>query len=557
MGVLAPHSVRPVRILRVRRGIVLLRSRSRDDNASMTRTIALDAALSFSRMLAAYGFSLAFAIVYGVTAGRSKRAERLMIPVLDVLQSVPVLAFFPAAVYFFIAIARGGRAGVEMAAIFLIFTGQAWNMAFGVYEAVTTLPSDSSEACAAFGLSRWERFRRLELPAAVPKLVYNSILSWAAGWYFLVACEIISIGKTSYSLPGLGSFIQKSMEAADVGGMLAGIGALVAIVVFLDVLVWRPLTVWAEKYRFEFTAGAVGESRVFDLYRSSGFARTLGSLCDRLWSAADRPIVSIARLRPESHGGRIFHSLQTLWRTLFLLVAGAGALALVALLVAFLRPPIPAEAARIPAALLFSFCRLLVAYVISLCWTVPLSLWVGENDRVARIVTPIAEVAASIPATAFFPLIVFFVVRALGSVDLAAVLLVLTGMQWYLLFNALAGARQVPGEMKEMTRAFGLRFPARARKAILPAMAPSLITGSVTGWGGGWNALILSEYVTYGHRVYETPGIGQLLVRATISGNTRLLVWSLVSMIVLIGLINRFVWRRLYAAASVKFRIDA
>lgn len=226
-------------------------------------------------------------------------------------------------------------------------------------------------------------------------------------------------------------------------------------------------------------------------------------------------------------------------------------------LVSHLKPPVPPEAVQIPRALLFSFLRLCVAYAISLAWTVPLSLWVGENDRVAKIVTPVAEVVASIPATAFFPLIVFFVVRELGSVNVASVLLVLTGMQWYLLFNALAGARQVPGEMKEMTRSFGLTFPARARKAILPAMAPSLITGSVTGWGGGWNALILSEYVAYGNRIYEAPGIGQLLQRATVSGDTRLLAWSLVSMVLAIGILNRLIWRRLYAFASVRFRIDA
>jgi NitT/TauT family transport system permease protein len=529
----------------------------RGDNGRMIRAIAAAALLSFLRMLVAYAFALVFAIVYGVTAGRSKRAERVMIPLLDVLQSVPVLAFFPAAVYFFIALTRGGRLGVEMAAVFLIFTGQAWNMAFGVYEAVTTLPADSTEAIQAFGLSPWRRFRRLELPAAVPKLVYNSILSWAAGWYFLVACEIISIGKTSYTLPGLGSFIQASMEAANIPAMLAGIGALVAIVVLLDVLVWRPLTVWAEKYRFEFTAAAIGESRVFDAYRSSGFAARLGGVWDALWSAADRPIERLERVAADSPRGRLLHAFGIFARTLFLLTASAAALALLIVIAAYLRPPIPREVAMIPAALFFSFLRLLVAYAISLAWTIPLSLWVGENDRVARIATPIAEVAASIPATAFFPLIVFLVVRALGSVNLAAVLLVLTGMQWYILFNALAGARQVPGEMKEMTRSFGLPFRRRARVAILPAMAPSLVTGSVTGWGGGWNALILSEYVTYGHRVYEARGIGQLLVRATVAGNTRLLVWSIVSMVLLIGILNRFVWRRLYAVASVKFRIDA
>ncbi len=519
--------------------------------------LAAAAAFSFLRMLAAYAFSLVFAIVYGVAAGRSKRAERILIPILDVLQSVPVLGFFPAAVYFFIALTGGGRLGIELAAVFLIFTGQAWNMAFGVYEAVTTLPADSSEAVLSFGLSKWQRFRQLELPASVPKLVYNSILSWAAGWYFLVACEIISLGKNTYSLPGLGSFIQKSMEKGDVRGMAMGIGALVAIVVLLDVFVWRPLTVWAEKYRFEFTAAAVGESHVFDFYRQSGFGRILRRGLEIGWSWLDRPILRVERFDPSSRQARVVIALRRIWRVFFWLGTAAAAAAIAVLLVSKLEPPVPAEAAQIPRALLFSFLRLCVAYAISLAWTIPLSLWVGENDNVAKIVTPIAEVVASIPATAFFPLIVFFVVRELGSVNVASVLLVLTGMQWYLLFNALAGSRQVPGEMKEMTRSFGLTFPARARKAILPAMAPSLITGSVTGWGGGWNALILSEYVAYGNRIYEAPGIGQLLQRATVAGDTRLLVWCLVAMVLAIGVLNRLIWRRLYALASVKFRIDA
>jgi NitT/TauT family transport system permease protein len=519
--------------------------------------LAAAAGFSFLRMLAAYALSLVFAIVYGVAAGRSKRAERVLIPILDVLQSVPVLGFFPAAVYFFIALTGGDRVGIELAAVFLIFTGQAWNMAFGVYEAVTTLPADSSEAVRSFGLSRWQRFRKLELPASAPKLVYNSILSWAAGWYFLVACEIISLGKSRYSLPGLGSFIQTSMEKGDVPGMAMGIGALVAIVVALDVLVWRPLTVWVEKYRFELTAGTAGKSRLYDFYRESGITGLLGRVLGKAWSWMDVPIRKLERLAPQSRQARLFAALRTVWRVFLWLAAATGAAAIAVLFISQLKPPVPAAAAQIPRSLFFSFLRLCVAYAISLAWTVPLSLWVGENDRVAKIVTPVAEVVASIPATAFFPLIVLFVVRELGNVNVASVLLVLTGMQWYLLFNAIAGARQVPGEIKEMTRSFGLSFPIRARKAILPAIAPSLITGSVTGWGGGWNALILSEYVVYGKRTYETPGIGQLLQRATASGDTRLLAWSVVSMVLAIGMLNRLVWRRLYAFASVRFRIDA
>jgi len=513
-------------------------------------------ALSCSRMLAAYAASLVFAIAYGVAAGRSRRAERILIPVLDVVQSVPVLGFFPAAIYFFIAITRGQRMGVELAAVFLIFTGQAWNMAFGVYEAVTTLPADASEAVEALGLSGWQRFRRLLLPAAVPKLVYNSILSWAAGWYFLVACEIIAIGSRSYSLPGLGSLIQLSMERGDVPAMAGGIAAMVAIVVALDVVVWRPLTVWAEKYRFEFSASSPSQSRVFDFYRDTGLARIMGRCVAAGWLLLDAPIGRLRALSWREAPSRRRRAWRRAARAIPLAAAGAALAGLLVLVGSMMWPPIPPEARQIPKAVLFSFLRLCAAYAVSLAWTVPLALWAGDDDRIGRIVTPVAEVAASVPATAFFPVIVFVVVRALGSVNAAAVLLVLTGMQWYLLFNALAGARQVPGEIKEMTRSFGLRFWKRSRRAVLPAMAPSLVTGSVTAWGGGWNALILSEYVTYRGRTYEATGIGQLLQKATASGNTRLLVWTLASMVVVVGLINRFVWRRLYAGASVKFRID-
>jgi NitT/TauT family transport system permease protein len=511
---------------------------------------------SMLRMLAAYAASLVFAVSYGMAAGRSRKAERFLIPLLDVVQSVPVLGFFPAAVYFFIALTNGRRLGVEAAAVFLIFTGQAWNMAFGVYEAVTTLPEDASEAARALGLSGWQRFRRLLLPAAVPKLVYNSILSWAAGWYFLVACEIIAIGSQKYSLPGLGSLIQSSMERGDVPAMAAGIATLVAIVVALDLLVWRPLTVWAEKYRFEFTAASPGQSRVFDYYRDSGFSRMLGGGVDGAW----RLVEAVFRKAGAICSGSISSGIRRAGRRAAALLpigaAAAGVAALLAVAISRMGPPVPSDVAEIPKAIAFSFLRLAIAYAISLSWTIPLALWAGDSDRVGRVVTPIAEVAASVPATAFFPVIVFFVVRALGSVNVASVLLVLTGMQWYLLFNALAGARQVPGEIKEMARSFGLGFWKRSRSAVLPAMAPSLVTGSVTGWGGGWNALILSEYVSYGGRTYEATGIGQLLQRATVRGDTRLLVWCLVSMVGVIGLVNRFVWRRLYAVASVKFRID-
>jgi NitT/TauT family transport system permease protein len=518
---------------------------------------------SFYRMLAAYALALAFSIPYGMMAARSRFWERVLIPAVDIAQSVPVIGFFPAAIYFFVALAHGSRLGVEMAAVFLIFTSQAWNMVLGVYESVKTIPADSMEALDAFGLSGWLKFKRLLMPACVPKLVYNSILSWVAGWYFLIACEIITVGPTSYRLPGLGSFL---MEAADRGEWVAlalGLLTLLAVIVAMDIIVWQPLTVWSEKFRYEFAAAPSPAASVGTMAALGAIgpaaSRTLRVILRPIGRAIAGAIATIPA--PRLSDNRVARRTARMLRifvgasfAIFIAYAiGAGAVALARTLLR----PWPAQARQIPLATLASTLRMVAAYAISLAWTLPCALAASESPRFSRILNPIAEIVGSIPATALFPLIVVFVIRFTGGMNLASILLILTGMQWYLLFNLLAGVSQVPEDLKEAARGFGLSRVATWRKLVIPAIAPSLITGSLTAWGGGWNALILSEYFKYQGHIYQVTGLGALLDEATYqSGNSVMILLSLLSMVLVVLVLNRLVWRRLYEMATERYRLD-
>ena len=512
---------------------------------------------SLLRMLIAYLASMVFSVAYGYIAATSRRAERILMPLLDILQSVPVLGFFPAATYFFIRLFPG-RTGIEMAAIFLIFTSQAWNIAFGVYESITTIPRDSLDALSSFGVRGLRRFRLLYLPACVPKLVYNSILSWAGGWYFLIACEIITQGPMSYPLPGLGTFLSRASDAGETGWIFLGIGFLVGIIVLMDVFIWRPLGLWAEKYRYEFAAStvAVRDSLVLQLWRRSAIGRGLLRLghgllvsIDNLADRVAPPPGDEAPSRRRRAGGAV------LTGALLGLLAFVSYHAVVAL-AETLRWPWPHEARLIPLAILASFARLLCAYVIALLWTIPLTAYATERPRVMRVVQPLAQIGASVPATALFPLIVAVVIRYLGGKEVASVLLVLTGMQWYLLFNLIAGAQQIPGDLKEATKSLGLRRFGYFKALLMPAMLPSLVTGSITGWGGGWNALIVSEYFHFEGKTIEVFGIGAQLDHATYSGNSAMTVLTLSSMVTVIVLMNRLFWRRAYARAADRFKVE-
>ncbi len=512
---------------------------------------------SLFRMFLAYVLSFFFSLLYGYIAATNQKAEGPMLALLDVLQSVPILGFFPVAVLFFVNLFHGSRLGIEVASIFLIFTSMSWNMAFSIYESFKTVPKDLTEAAGALGLRGWQRFSKSLFPICIPRLIYSSMISWSGGWYFLIAAEIIAIGPVKHDLPGLGSFLIQSTESGEIAKTVMGLVVLVGIVIFFSLFVWRPLAVWGEKFRYEFVASnAPSHSFALQWYRKVQLSARVAMLLTPL-----RFLIS--SLLRTFQGG--FSKKSTNLNALFL--KGLGLLLLSAvsycifksgfLIIEGLSRPFPAEAKLIPEAILLSFLRLTAAYLIALAWTLPVAYWIGLSPRALRIITPIAEIGAAIPAPALFPFFILFAIHVIGGMNAAAILLILSGMQWYLLFNLIGGVQNIPLDLKEGASALGLSGLQYWKRLYLPAIFPSLITGSITAWGGGWNALIVSEYIVYRHEVHSVVGIGAMLDRAIYeSGDEQMILLTLLAMILSIACLNRFFWRRVYLYAIGRFKLE-
>ncbi len=534
------------------------------ESAARALALPLYALYSLSRMVAAYLLSLVFAIAYGTTAATNRRASAIMLPVLDILQSVPILGFFPAALVFFVSAFNGSPFGLELAVVFLIFTSMAWNMAFGVYESVSSIPHDLEDAASGFGLRDWLRFRRLVLPATIPKLIYNSMLSWANGWFFLVASEIFTAYGATYTRPGLGAFIAQAGNAGDFPGILLGLGTLAAVVLALDVFIWRPLSVWSERFRIEAVAGKeiVRTPGVYERLRwLPRFPVLRATLSRRIRPVAEANAKVVARWdRVYTAHHRLMRAVWRLNLALFLLILVIVSALGVNGLVHFFLQPLPSGASQIPIATLRSLARLALAYGASLAWTIPVAYVIGRNARVSRFLTPAVEVFASIPATALLPLILGIAIAVTPSVggeaELAAFLITLFAMQWYLLFNLIAGVRAIPGDLDEAARSFGLRGPTYWKRLFLPAIIPSLLTGSITAWGAGWNALIVSEYLKFGGLTYQVQGLGALMDQATFAADNALLLLTILTMVLVVLLMNKLLWRPLFNRALVRYRLE-
>jgi NitT/TauT family transport system permease protein len=507
---------------------------------------------SLLRLSGAYLASLAFSWFVAYRAATRPAEARFILPLLDVGQSVPVLGFFPAAVFVFVGVLGGGRLALELASMFLIFTSMTWNMAFGIYEGLTTIPAETRAAVQSLGVRGVLLWRSLLVPACVPSLVYNSILSWTNGWYFLIASEIIAAGPVKYDLPGLGSVLANAFASGDLKLATAAMLTLIGIVLAIEFVVWRPVRAWSSRFRYDTQPGREEPATLPDF----GLPALL-----RLARAAARPLGRRLPLaRANAWGTAAGRAWPRAWRIgrwpLGLGLALYAGLAVLAMVRALL-PPWPPEAAALPLALLFSFLRINVAYVLALLWIIPVTLWASDHPRGARALSTVAQVGASIPATAFFPVLVALLVGRLGGMEAISVLLALTGMQWYLLFNMLAGVQRVPQDLRESLRSLGLSRREIHRRLVLPACMPSLVTGSVVAWGGTWNALILSEYVTYRDHVYQVTGLGAMLNRATFqTGSRTLLFLSLALLVVTVVVFNRVVWNRLYRHVQHRYVLE-
>ena len=541
--------------------------------AAETGLLASYTLFSTTRMLLAFLLSLVFAITYGTAAALSRRAAEIMLPVLDILQSVPILGFFPIVLVFF------GETlpypfGVETAIIILIFTSMAWNMAFGVYEALTTLPHDLIDASGVFGIRGWLRFRRLQLPATIPKLVYNSMLSWTVGWFYLVASEVFTAFGQDFSRPGIGNFIYQAGLTGDLPSILFGLAALTAVVLLLDTFLWRPLSVWAERFRMDVVPAGETATPVPAYIRLNWLPR-LPRVRQAL-RRAGHP-VAVRWERVASGLDRFYARHSGIGRTvrrvdlgmllaILALVLGTFAVQLAGLL----RSPVPYGVALIPFATLGSLGRLAAAYAISVAWTIPVAAWLGRNKRASRLLTPVIEVVASVPATALFPLILLFAVAVVSGTgdqsEVAALIIVVFAMQWYLLFNILAGVRSIPADLEEASRVFGLRGWKYWKRVLLPGIMPSLLTGSITAWGAGWNALIVAEFVRFGGTTFQVgAGLGSIIDVATYGGvlqgqaldqNAELLYFAILFMVLVVVAMNKLLWRPLIKRASTKYRVE-
>lgn len=509
--------------------------------------------LSLGRMGAAYALSLTFTLVYGRAAAYNHRAEMVLMPLLDVLQSVPILSFLPVVLLSLSAILPQ-KLAVELASIVLIFTSQVWNMTFGWYQSLTTIPKELREASSIFRLNNWLRFKRLELPFGMLGLIWNSMMSWAGGWFFVMAAEMFTIGSRDFRLPGLGAYLREASIEGDLRAIGWGLFALIVTIVMLDQLIWRPLLAWANRFKLEMVESEEPPTSWFyNLIHNSTILKTLRQISG-VWSEKfDSWVVEHYPMR--NNQGKPRRKID--WGALVLsTLLGLGILYGCVRAVHLLFSVSLAEWGKIAVGLLTTFLRVTTALLIALAWTIPVGVAIGTNRRVATVLQPVVQIAASVPATAIFPVFLMLVINLIGGLNLAAIFLMLLGTQWYLLFNIIAGASAIPQDLKYTTALMGLKGWARWRTLILPALFPYLITGSITASGGAWNASIVAEYVEFGKQTLTTTGVGALIARSTMLGDYPQLLASTLSMVLTVVLINRLVWRRLYRIAEDKYRME-
>lgn len=520
--------------------------------------------LSAMRGILAYVLSLTFTLVVGYWAAHSPRAERFILPMLDILQSIPVLGFLPGLVLTLIALFPKTNTGLELSSIIMIFTGQVWNMTFSFYSSLKSVPKDFDEASRIIGLSAWQKLWRVEFPFSAMNLVWNSLLSMSGGWFFLSVCEAFTLGKQEYRLPGIGAYMAVAINQGDTGAMLAGIFSMALLIILMDIAIWRPVLAWAHRFRLEEVPGFTSVEPIMRRWiRESLLMRWIYLLYSRrqvharLAAAHGEDEVARAELprwrRPEAWiSQRTARYLGMVALILFGTLAVIGSFQLVEVLLTVTRD----RWALIWGSTAATFVRIIGCLAISTLWTVPLGVWIGTSPKRIRIAQPIIQVLASFPAPMLYPLAlaVFFYVGI--GFGVGSMFLMLLGVQWYVLFNVLAGVMKVPQELKYATLLMGISDRDTWRKLYLPSIFPSLVTGWVTAAGGAWNASIVAEYISYHGKTLATYGLGATISSAADNGDFSLLAGSLAVMVVVVVVLNRTFWARMYRLAQTRFRLD-
>ncbi len=533
------------------------------------------AAQSLTRMVAGYFVSLAFALSYAYIAYRIDFAAQALMLVIDVLQSIPLLSFLPGVVLGLIAIFPGRRVGVELAAVLLLFTSMAWNMLLGFYQSLRGIPRDLTDVSKAFRLSPWKRFWTLELPAGAIGLVWNSVISVAGGWFFLISIESFELGNRDFRLPGLGSFLAAAADAADFKAILAGLAVVIAVIVVIDFCIWQPLIAWSAKYTYgQPSANAPRpKSAVLMFLQRSTLLRNLhetvlgpawkwfvniGETPDKVCATNEGKLkTNRVELKKSSNKGiDAGEFLPYVLQAVVASFAFAGVCVSVIHAVKMVEVLPLSTWASLASASALTAARVFSALAFSLLWTVPAGVAIGRNRSLSEKLQPIVQIAASVPATALFPFVLLFLAKLGGGLQIGSVALMMLGTMWYVLFNVIAGAQAIPAELFDVDTMYNRTGRwTRWRTLVLPGIFPYLITGIVTAVGGAWNASIVSEYVVFRGGVMKTHGLGSLISEAAASGNYPLLLAATVVMSVLVLLTNRFVWGPLYRLAESKYRV--
>jgi len=509
---------------------------------------------SLVRMVIAYLLSLVFAVGYGYFAAYHTRVEGPMLALLDILQSIPVLSFLPGVMLAMVSLFPSRQLGVEFGSIVLIFTGQVWNMAFSFYASLKAIPRELSEASRIYRFGKLQRFLELELPQGTIGLVWNSMVSVAGGWFFLMACEMFVLGKRDFRLPGLGSYLQSAASAGDTGAITWGVVAMIGLVVLLDQLVWRPAIAWSEKFKIEQVESSGAQSSpVLNLLRKSPLLNRLRSgmgtrFVEKVYASAATKSQE-EESEPSSFQRAVLALAGIIAVLLILHGVFQGLLMLKGISANDFRITVESAGA--------TFLRVVAALAIASAWTIPVGVAIGFNPRLARVAQPLAQIAASVPATALFPVLLLGLISLGGGLNTGSILLMLLGTQWYILFNVIAGAIAIPSEFREVAQIFHFRQVDRWKTVILPAIFPYLVTGLVTASGGAWNASIVAEYFHFKGQVLSTFGLGAEISSATDAGNFAVLLLSTIVMATLVVSVNRLVWRPLYRRAETRYRLEA
>jgi len=524
------------------------------------RALPLYAFYSVVRIFLAYVLSLVFAVSYGYMAAYNTRIEAFMIAALDIMQSIPVLSFLPPVMLAMIALFPTRHMGVELGAIFLLFTGAVWNMAFSFYSSLKTIPRELREATDIYRYSRLQTLVQLELPYAAIGLVWNSVMSVAGAWFTLMPCEMLHLGTKDFRLPGLGSYLQTASDAKNGTAIAWGLITMIAIIVAIDQMIWRPLIGWSDKFKFEQVESTqrVRSPLIHLITNSNAVAaisrRTIEPLTEAIYEKlAQRRAERMSRLEARQMRHESVAARALPW--VLMTVAGVGVLYAAQHAIELIRPVTGAQYLGLLKGAAATFLRVNFSLLLAAAWTIPVGVAIGFHPRLARLAQPLAQIAASVPATALFPVVLLLLIRLGGGLGIGSIALMLLGTQWYILFNVIAGAMAIPTDLKEVATLFRFSTFERWKTVILPGIFPFLITGMVTASGGAWNASIFAEYFPVDGRTLTTLGLGEQIAEATEHAAFPMILLGTICISLMVVTTNRLVWRPLYRLAETRYKL--